>query len=103
MEIKPGTRLRSAVCDGEFVVVRWSPAEPAELRCGGHPMVGPDDPKPEGVSAVAGFEEGSLIGKRYTDEAGTIEVLCAKAGTSSLSLGDVPLQLKDAKPLPASD
>src|SRR3546814_19314491 len=60
-----------------------------------------EDP-PAGLSAN-GFQEGSLIGKRYTDDAATVEVLCTKAGTSSLSLGDEALVLKDAKPLPSSD
>jgi hypothetical protein len=40
--------------------------------------------------------------KRYTDAGGN-EVLVTKPGAGSLSLGDVPLALKDAKPLPASD
>ena len=102
MEIKPGARLRSAVCDAEFIVVKWGADANGELRCGGRPVLAMDEPKPDGVAAD-GFTDGSLIGKRYTDEAGEIEVLCTKAGTSSLSLGDAALQLKDAKPLPASD
>ena len=45
---------------------------------------------------------GTLLGKRYTDD-GALEVLCTKAGEGSLSIGDTPLVLKEAKPLPASD
>jgi len=30
-------------------------------------------------------------------------VLCTKPGDGSLSVGDEPLQVKEAKPLPASD
>jgi hypothetical protein len=33
----------------------------------------------------------------------TLEVLCTKPGDGSLSIGDTPLQVKEAKPLPASD
>ena len=37
MELKPGQRLASAVCDTEVVVVK-APAADVDLRCGGHPM-----------------------------------------------------------------
>ena len=66
-------------------------------------MVPVDDERPEGLSVQSGFEGELLVGKRYTDEAGTIEVLCTKAGTSALSIGDDLLARKDAKPLPSSD
>jgi hypothetical protein len=52
---------------------------------------------------VPGFDGGVLIGKRYTDGSGDLELLCTKAGSSSLSVGDELLVLKDAKPLPSSD
>ena len=101
VELKPGTRLRSAACEAEVVVVK-APAGAVELRAGGHPMVPLGEDGPTGL-APEGGAEGVLLGKRYTDEAGTIELLCTKAGTSSLSIGDEPLGLKDAKPLPSSD
>ena len=44
-----------------------------------------------------------MLGKRYTDEGSTLELLCTKAGAGSLSIGDVRMQLSGAKPLPASD
>ena len=103
IELKPGTRLRSAACDAEMVVVR-APGGPVDLRCGGHPVVLlDDDGGPRGLGVEAGFDWGLAIGKRYTDEAGDLEVLCTKAGPSSLSIGDEALQLKGAKPLPSSD
>ncbi len=46
---------------------------------------------------------GTLLGKRYGDRGPGLELLCTKAGEGSLSLGDEPLPLKDAKPLPSSD
>ena len=102
LEVKPGTKLHSVVCTTEVIVVR-APAEPVDLRCGGHPVVleaataAPDaEPEP-------GFDEGTMLGKRYTDDDKTFELLCTKAGRGSLSLGDVVLQLSGAKPLPASD
>ena len=46
---------------------------------------------------------GTLLGKRYNDDASGIELLCTKAGEGSLSLGSTPITVKDAKPLPSSD
>ena len=48
------------------------------------------------------FSDGNVMGKRYVDETGA-EVLVTKAGAGTLSIGDVPLSIKEAKPLPASD
>ena len=42
------------------------------------------------------------MGKRYVDDGGA-EVLVTKAGAGTLSVGEAPLMLKEAKPLPASD
>lgn len=102
IQVKPGTRLRSAVCEAEVVVVKALEGE-VDLRCGGHPMVPAGEDVPEGLSVVPGFDEGPAIGKRYTDASGELEVLCAKAGSSSLSIGTEVLVLRDAKPLPSSD
>jgi hypothetical protein len=105
VELKPGTRLRSVVCTTEVIVIR-APSEVVELRCGGHPLVAADqarDPESTGHAVEAGFDGGTLLGKRYTDEHQTLELLCLKAGEGSLSAGAVPLVLSGAKPLPASD
>lgn len=102
VELKPGTRLRSSVCEAEVVVVK-APAGEVDLRCGGHPLVPVGEDAPGGLAVEPGFDGGLLIGKRYTDEAGELELLCSKAGTSSLSVGDQVLGQKDAKPLPSSD
>ena len=102
VQLKPGARLRSSACDAELIVVK-APADAVDLRCGGHPVVSVDDEAPEGLAIEPGFDEGVLIGKRYTDESGDLELLCTKAGSSSLSIGDQPLARKDAKPLPSSD
>ncbi|MDQ1449658.1 MAG: hypothetical protein QOC79_2629, partial [Actinomycetota bacterium] len=45
----------------------------------------------------------TVLGKRYTDERQSLELLCTKAGRGSLSVGAEPLVLSGAKPLPASD
>jgi hypothetical protein len=100
MELKPGARLRSAVCSTEVVVVR---AAPVELSCGGRPMVPADGAGVGDPVQDAARADGTLLGKRYADPESGLEVLCTKAGKGSLTLGDAPLQVKDARPLPSSD
>lgn len=101
IELRPGDRLRSAVCSTELVVVK-APATALDLRCGGVGVLGPTDDAPAGASLDPAHAAGSLIGKRYTDGA-ELEVLCSKAGDGSLSVGGTDLEIKGAKPLPASD
>lgn len=96
--MKPGMKLKSAVCDAEFMVIKGSGVV---VECGGAPL-GEDKPAQKAPINTA-FSEGVKIGKRYVDAAGTIELLCVKAGQGSLSIGGVALQTKDAKPLPSSD
>jgi hypothetical protein len=47
--------------------------------------------------------EGTLLGKRYVNDDESLEVLCTKPGEGSLGVAGVALELKEAKPLPASD
>lgn len=97
---KPGTRLFSAVCDGQLIVVQAPPAG-IELTIGG---VAPRTTGDGDVEAVhPGHDLGTAIGKRYTDVEGTVVLLCTKSGKGSPALGGVLLELKEAKPLPASD
>ena len=102
LELRPGSRLRSAVDATEVVVVK-PPAEPVDLRCGGHPMVPLGSDGGAGATPSPDHAGGTLLGKRYVDADQTLEVLCTKPGDGSLSVGDEPLQVKEAKPLPASD
>lgn len=96
--MKPGTKLRSAVCDTEVMVIR---AGAGTIECGGAAM---DEAKPETPGELdAGHTNGTLMGKRYVDTAGTFELLCVKPGKGSLSVDGVALVIKEAKPLPASD
>jgi hypothetical protein len=53
-------------------------------------------------TADLGLLGGSLMGKRYVDTTGA-EVLVTKAGAGTLSVGSVPLTIKEAEPLLASD
>lgn len=99
-ELKPGLRLKSAVCAAEVMIVK-SPGE-ADLRCGGAPMLGMDETAGD-ATATADQMAGCMVGKRYVDEAQSIEVLCIKAGDGSLAVGDAALAVKQAKKLPSSD
>jgi hypothetical protein len=99
--IKTGTRLKSQVCDTEVIVIK--PGDGLDdLRAGGAPM--------REIGSDAGGEaelnpnvsDGNVMGKRYVDETGA-EVLVTKPGAGSLSVGQTALQLKEVKPLPASD
>jgi hypothetical protein len=101
MQLKAGARLRSAVDACEVVVVK-APAEPVDLRCGGHPFVAVGD-EVTTQSAEPGFDQGAQLGKRYADEELGLEILCTKAGQGSISVGETVLEVKGAKALPASD
>ena len=96
--MKPGTKLKSAVCDTEIMVIR---AGEGTIECGGAPMA---EAKPASPGEInPDFAEGTKIGKRYVDVARTVELLCVKAGRGSLALNGAALRVKDAKPLPSSD
>lgn len=102
MELKPGSRWKSAVCTTEVVVVR-PPKTPITLECGGLPMVMQTESAPAGVAISPDHKKGTLLGKRYIDAETALELLCAKAGEGSLSVDLRPLAIKDAKRLPSSD
>jgi hypothetical protein len=103
--LRAGDQLASTVCAARVVVVR-APAGPRPLiACGGAPMIpasgAASPPAPRTPSDEAGL--GTLIGKRYVDADETLELLCVSSGTGALSSEGAPLQVKAAKPLPASD
>jgi hypothetical protein len=102
MELKPGSRWKSAVCSAEVVVVR-PPKQAVVLECGGHPVLPIAAEKPSGVAIAAEFSAGVHIGKRYVDAGSGLEVLASKPGSGSLSVGSHALPVKDAKTLPSSD
>ena len=101
MELKAGSRWTSAVSDVEAVVVK-APAGDVALRCGGHDML-PLGTEGAGGAVEAGLDADAAVGKRYSDEAGAIELLITKGGAGTLTLGGEALDVKAAKPLPSSD
>jgi len=96
--MKPGTRLKSATCDTEVMVIR---SGDGSIECGGAPMA--EAKAADLLPLAADFSAGTLMGKRYVDAAAAYELLCVKPGKGSLSVDGVALITKDAKPLPASD
>jgi hypothetical protein len=96
--MKPGTKLKSIVCDAEVMIIRCGEGT---IECGGAAMA---EVKPETPGDIsADHVNGVLMGKRYVDAPGTFELLCVKPGKGSLSVNGTPMIIKDAKPLPASD
>jgi hypothetical protein len=100
MELKPGTKLSSAVCETQVIVVR-APSSEVELGCGGAALT--DDGQPGSGELDPSLSEGTLIGKRYADEDLGLELLCTRGGAGTLTCNGVALAIKGAKPLPASD
>jgi len=97
--LRPGEQLASTVCSTRVVVVR-APAEGQPvITCGGGPMVPASSAKPVPDADATG----TLIGKRYVDASGTLELLCTSSGAGELSCDGAAMTIKAAKPLPASD
>lgn len=106
MILKPGARLRSAVCDTQAVVVR-PPRGEESVTCGGAAMLpvdqAVDQERDPAATPAAGADGGSLLGKRYSDEETGLEMLCTKAGAGALAIGGRLLVIREAKRLPSSD
>ena len=102
MRLKPGQKLRSAVCDAQVVVVK-APAVDVEVACGGAPLLADGESAAGDVALDASLGDGPLLGKRYADEELGLELLCSRAGTGALTVDGRALPVKGAKPLPSSD
>ncbi|MFJ9176094.1 hypothetical protein [Streptomyces sp. NPDC102360] len=100
-ELRPGLQLASAAGGVRVIVIRAQPGPAPELTCGGAPLV-PADTAPPAAGGSAG-EPATLIGKRYVDETGTLELLCTASGSGELACDGAPMTIKAAKALPASD
>lgn len=96
--MRVGTKLRSATGTTEVVVTR-APASEIVLACAGAPLA--EDGS--GDQASSGADSDILLGKRYVDEESGVELLCSKPGPGPLTADGRELQIKGAKPLPASD
>jgi hypothetical protein len=102
VQLIAGARLRSTVCPTEVIVTR-APAGDVDLTCGAVPMVPIEDAGAPSESPAVSSGEGTVMGKRYVDESGDLELLCTKPGHGSLARDGTPLTIRGAKPLPSSD
>lgn len=96
---KPGTKLSSTVCKTQIMALRV-PATELNITCGGAPMQVGD---PAELGEMSGENSGTLVGKRYTDEAETMEFLCTRGGEGSIAIEGYVIDIKAAKKLPSSD
>jgi hypothetical protein len=101
MKLKPGMRIKSAVCDTEVVVIR-APKSGLPF-CGGAEMLAPTEARPTVGASLDPHSKGTVLGKRYFDEESDLELLCAKGGLGSLTIEGRPLAIREAKKLPSSD
>jgi hypothetical protein len=101
VKLRVGQPLSSSV-DTTAVIITRAPDGDVELTCGGVAMVEPGALTDESA-ADPDQMGGSLLGKRYVDDAGTLELLCTKNGPGTLALDGTPLVVQAAKPLPSSD
>ncbi len=101
MEVRPGSRFRSSVCQTEVIAVKAG--GDADITCGGVPMVDAGIDVPDSGLPAEGADGGTLMGKRYVSADESLELLCTKPGAGSLGIGARLLQMKTSAPLPASD
>ena len=101
MKLNVGLTLYSTVDSTAVIVVRATDAD-VTITCGGEEMT-TDKPAGDSDAAAPPSPDGTLLGKRYTDEELGLELLCTKGGPGALAVNGSPLQIKQAKPLPASD
>ena len=100
-ELKTGSRLKSAVCDGEVMVV-LAPTGDIGVTCGGAPMA-PSGTETERAEIDPDHAVAIVIGKRYISEDEALELLCVKGGEGSLAVAGQLLLQKDTKKLPKTD
>ena len=93
--LSTGQRIKSSVCDTEVMVIT-APGNDLDLTCGGVTMGDDGDINPD-------HTEGTVIGKRYVNGDGSLELLCVKPGNGSLAVDGTPLKLKESKKLPKTD
>ncbi len=101
MDLKPGSRLKSTVCDTEVIAVKAAGSH--EVTCGGAAMVEAGTDAGDKGEPAPDAAEGTQMGKRYVNADESVELLCTKPGAGSLGIDGVAMVLKEAKPLPASD
>lgn len=88
--------------DATSIILTRVPQGEVSLTCGGVEMYAKGATAPEAEPDPAQMN-GTQLGKRYVDAAGTIEALCTKTGEGTLALDGRPLTTGAAKALPSTD
>ena len=101
-DLKTGSRLRSAACTTEVMVISV-PGEEFEVSCGGVQMIGVAQTPAGGLSVLPDAAEGTKLGKRYINDGGALELLCTNSGDGALATNMVMVQHNEAKNQPSSD
>lgn len=94
--LSTGQRIKSSVCSTEVMVIT-APNGALNLTCGGVAMGDSTG------SIQADHAEGSVIGKRYINGDGSLELLCVVPGDGSLAVDGERLKIKESKKLPKTD
>lgn len=102
IDLKPGSRWRSAVCESEIIVVR-APVAPVLLCIGGAPVLEAGCDRPVGRAPRGALAEGTLLGKRYADETSGLELLCTRSGAGTITVAGRRVTILAPRKLPASD
>ena len=85
MKLRPGQKLRSAVCDAQFVVVR-APSSAVDVGCGGAPLLDGAQ-EPDGTAQLdRTLGDAAQVGKRYADDDLGLELLCTRAGDGAATV-----------------
>ena len=91
--LKAGMRLKSAVCSSQIMMV-VAPARDVALTCGGAPVVELAAADGSGGAIDPTHKQGTQMGKRYTNAAGDVEILCTKPGEGGLAVDGEILTVK---------
>lgn len=75
------------------------------ITCGGRPMlpVGGLGGAPTALAGGEATADGTMLGRRYRDPEGTVELLCVRQGRGSLALAGTSLELVKPRTMPATD
>ena len=100
-ELKAGTRIKSAVCTTEVMVIA-APAGDTDVTCGGVSMISLADTATAGAMDPA-HAHGTLLGKRYVNTAVTLN--CSALNREMARWRSVAKRWcsREAKALPSSD
>jgi hypothetical protein len=102
VHVNLGQRVFDRASGGEFIVVR-APDADLDLTIGGQSPILDQSDSSAPIGADTSAPQQVILGKRYANDDGSLELLCVKPGTNVPVLAGRPLDAVQPKPLPASD